>query len=45
MDDARKSDLCDDYADPVRQLLTIGEPAGYDPAEWPKPDEPEPRRV
>ena len=35
MDDARKSDLCDDYADPVRQLLTIGEPAGYDPAEWP----------
>ena len=35
MDGVQGIDLCGDYADPVRQLLRIGEPGGYDPAEWP----------
>jgi SEC-C motif len=24
-----------DYADPIKQLLTIGPPSGFDPADWP----------
>ena len=35
MDDARTGDLGGEYADPVGQLLTIGQPPDYDPAEWP----------
>lgn len=35
MDGAQHGDSYADYTDPVRQLLTIGEPNGYDPAKWP----------
>jgi hypothetical protein len=35
MDGKQRSDSYGDYTDPVRQLLTIGEPNNYDPAEWP----------
>jgi hypothetical protein len=34
MDGPQASDLCGDYADPVRQLLIIGETRSYDPADW-----------
>lgn len=35
MDGVQGSDHCGDYAEPVRQLLLIGEASGYDPAKWP----------
>ena len=35
MDDARTSDLDGRYADPVGQLLTLGQHSADDPADWP----------
>jgi hypothetical protein len=35
MDSPPPCDLRRDYTDPVRQLLAIGEPGSYNPAEWP----------
>jgi len=35
MNDARLGDRSASYADPVRQLLTLGEIEGFDPDEWP----------
>src|SRR5947209_12162350 len=36
MDGVQDIDACGGYADPVCQLLRMGEPGGgYDPAEWP----------